>query len=133
MRYTLPTCCASAASGAAPKASSPRSSANPALRRFIRSPSRRCSDARYRQSGGSGFRRDVTRRHIGTAAEEMPLHLLGEILPCARIGKAQAILVDKHRLLAQPLRPRFLGYVFEDALAEFARIGREIETFGLAA
>src|SRR4029079_18721988 len=64
-------------------------------------------------------------------AEEMTLHLLSEILARARVGEAQAILVDQHRLVLEPLRPRLLRYVLVDALAEFARIRRKVEAFSL--
>src|SRR5215467_11856881 len=63
----------------------------------------------------------------------MPLHLLGEVLARSRIGEAQSVLVDEHRLVAQPLLPRLLRDVLENTLAELARIRREIQTLGLAA
>ena len=44
-------------------------------------------------------RRHVARRHLGAAAEEVLLHLLGELLARARIGEVQPILVDEHRLV----------------------------------
>src|SRR5690606_21411748 len=67
------------------------------------------------------------------AAEEMLLHLLGEPLAGAGVGQRQPVLVDEHRLVTQPLRPRLLRDVLVDALAEFARIGREVEAFGFSA
>src|ERR1700693_467570 len=63
----------------------------------------------------------------------MAFHLLGQVFSCAWIGQAQAIFVDQHRLLAQPLCPGLLRHVLEDALAELARIGREIQALGFAA
>src|SRR5579862_6871466 len=78
------------------------------------------------------LRRHVTRGRFGAAAEEMLLHLLGEPLPRARIGKRKPILVDEHRLMPQPLRPGFLGYVLVDSLAELARVRREVEPFRLS-
>src|ERR1700690_3512061 len=55
--------------------------------------------------GGSGLWRHVARSDIGAAAEEVAFHLLGEVLPRLRIGQAQTVLVDEHRLLFQPLLP----------------------------
>ena len=40
--------------------------------------------------------------------------------------------VGQHLLLLEPLPPRFFRHVLEDALAELAGIGREIESLGLA-
>jgi hypothetical protein len=61
------------------------------------------------------------------------LHLLGEVLPRARIGEAQPVLVHQHRLVLEPLRPRLLGDILVDPLAQLARIGREVEPLGFAA
>ena len=70
---------------------------------------------------------------VGAFAEEVLLHLLGEVLAGADIRQVQAILVHQHGLVLEPLRPGFLRHVLEDALAQFARIGREVEALGLAA
>src|SRR5271154_2364918 len=51
------------------------------------------------------LRRHVARRDVGTPAEEVTFHLLREILARARIGEAEAIFVDEHRLVLEPLRP----------------------------
>src|SRR5690348_2592282 len=77
--------------------------------------------------------RDVARRGLGALAEEMALGLLHEVLAGARIGEVEAVLVHQHRLVAQPLLPRFLRDVLPDALAELAGVGREIQPLGLAA
>src|SRR4051812_47766155 len=63
----------------------------------------------------------------------MALGLLHQVFAGARIGEVQAILVDEHRLLLEPLLPGFLGDVLPDPLAELAGIRREIEALGLAA
>src|ERR1043166_7455521 len=63
----------------------------------------------------------------------MPLGLLHQVFARPRIGQVEAVLVDQHGLLAQPLLPRFLGDVLPDALAELTRVGREFEALGLAA
>ena len=55
----------------------------------------------------------------------MAFHLLGQVFSGPRIGQAQAVLVDQHRLLAQPLCPSFLRHVFVDALAELPADIRE--------
>src|SRR5438034_1110098 len=69
----------------------------------------------------------------GAGSEKVPLHLLSEILARTRIGKAQPILIDQHRLMLEPLRPCLFGDVLVDPLAELARVWREIQPFGLAA
>src|SRR5258708_38306503 len=47
-------------------------------------------------------------------------------------GEVELFLVHHYRLLIERLPPRFLRHVLEDALAELAGIGREIEPLGLA-
>src|SRR6266567_5231474 len=74
----------------------------------------------------SRLRRHVTRCDVGAGAEEVSLHLLGQVFPRPRIGEAQAVLVHQHRLMLEPLRPRFLGDVLVDALAQFSGIGWEV-------
>src|SRR5437764_10611768 len=79
-----------------------------------------------------GFRWNVARRRFGASAEEMFLHLLSQPFACARIGERKTILVDEHRLVLQPLLPRFLRHVLENALAELAGIRWKVEAFRLA-
>src|SRR5574341_2342445 len=50
----------------------------------------------------------------------------------ARIGQVETILVHQHRLVAQPLLPRFLVDVLPDLPAELARVRREVEPLCLA-
>ena len=53
-------------------------------------------------------RRNVAGGRFRAGAEEVLLHLLGEPFACARIGERETILVDEHRLVLEPLLPRFL-------------------------
>src|SRR5437870_11084134 len=87
---------------------------------------------RLRSSAASLLRRHVARGDICPATKKVPLHLFGEIFAGSGIREAQAVLVDQHRLMLEPLRPRFLGNALVDAFAELAGIRRKIETFGLA-
>src|SRR6185503_10719655 len=77
-------------------------------------------------------RRDVARGGVGAFAEEMALGLLHEVLARARVGEVEAVLVDQHRLLLEPLRPGFLRDPLPDALAERPGVGREVHAFGFA-
>lgn len=47
------------------------------------------------------------------------------------VGGAQAILVDDRNQPFQPLLPAFLGHIIVDPLAQLARMGRHVQTFGL--
>src|SRR5439155_17428526 len=62
----------------------------------------------------------------------MILHLLREVVARLLVGEVEPVLVHQHLLVLEPLLPRFLRHVLEDALAELAGIGREIEPLGLA-
>src|SRR5690606_40300926 len=86
-------------------------------------------------SGGYGsglVRRDISRRLLRTAREEILLHLGGE--ECAGFGveRIQAVLVDQHGLVREPFAPGLLRYVFVDAPTEFAGPRRETEALGFA-
>src|SRR5690348_6257612 len=70
-------------------------------------------------------------RHV--AAEEVLLHLAGEELAGLRLQRIEAVLVDQHGLVGEPLLPGLLGNVFVHALAERARPGGEVEAFGVDA
>ncbi len=59
-------------------------------------------------SAGSARGRNEALDRIGTAAEEMPFHLFGEVLACPWIGEAQTVLVDEHGLVLEPGLPRLL-------------------------
>jgi hypothetical protein len=62
---------------------------------------------------------------VGTAAEEVALHLLRQILAGPGIHQVEAVLVDQHGLVFDPLLPAFLRDVLEDLLAELAGKGRK--------
>ena len=53
-----------------------------------------------------GARRNVARSAVGAVAEEVLLHLLGEILARPRVGQTQPVLVDQHGLVLDPLPAR---------------------------
>ncbi|KAI1691751.1 hypothetical protein DdX_21651 [Ditylenchus destructor] len=72
-------------------------------------------------------------RHVGAFAEEVLFHLPSQVLAGAQIGQVQPVLVDQHGLLLEPGGPGFLADAFPDPLAQFAGVGREVETFGLFA
>ena len=79
----------------------------------------------------SGRGRNVAGRHLGAAAEEMLLHLLGQPLAGPDIGERKAILVDEHRLVLEPRLPGFLRHALVDALPEGTGIGREVDISGI--
>src|SRR5690606_35690824 len=62
--------------------------------------------------------------------EEEFLHLAFQELARLRVDGAEAILVDEHGLVPQPLLPAGFRDVLEDALAELAGIGLEVQAFG---
>ena len=111
-----------------------------AARDAIRTPIDRFSHARTEISarspnpGRASFRWwYVSLGNVGAAAEKVLFHLAREVLAGTRIGQVQPVFIDQHRLLLEPCGPGFLADVFPDAFAEFAGIGREVETFGLFA
>jgi hypothetical protein len=65
--------------------------------------------------------------------KKVALHLLREVVARLLVGEIETVLVHQHFLVLEPLLPGFLGHVLEQALAELARVRREIETFRLAA
>src|SRR5688572_19304022 len=77
--------------------------------------------------------RHVALGHVGSLAEEVVLHLAGQVLASARIRQVEAVFVDQHGLLLEPLGPGFLAHALIDALAEFTGIRGEIEAFGFFA
>jgi hypothetical protein len=72
-------------------------------------------------------------RDIGAFAEEMLFHLARQVLSGALVGQVQTVFIDQHGLLAHPLGPGLLAHLLPDALAEFARVGREVQSFSLNA
>lgn len=57
-------------------------------------------------------------------------HLLRQVFAGARVGKAQAVFVDEHGLVARPCVPCFLRDVFKDAFAQGIGQRREFHAFG---
>src|SRR4051794_25143238 len=82
---------------------------------------------------GSRCGRHVSLRSIGAAAKEVVFHLAGQVLASPLVGEVQAVFVHQHGLLLEPLGPGFLAHVLVNALAEFTRIRRKVETFGFLA
>src|SRR5688572_21108749 len=70
---------------------------------------------------------------LGSAPEEIFLHLAHQELARLRLEGHEPVLVDQHRLVPEPLLPGFLRDVLEDALPELTRIRRPLEAFRLAA
>ena len=68
---------------------------------------------------------------IGTFTKEMVFHLARQILTSAQIGQVEAVLIDQHGLVFQPSGPSFFADAFPDAFAQVARVGREVQAFGL--
>src|SRR5438034_11128251 len=60
----------------------------------------------------------------------MFFHLLRQVFARFGIGQTEAILVNQHFLVLQPLPPGFFGYVVKYSLSEFPGIGGEIQAFG---
>ena len=58
----------------------------------------------------------------------MPARRSGIVHACARVGEVKPVFVDQARLRVHPLRPGFLRNAAPDARAQFARIGRKIQT-----
>ncbi|MEI2718885.1 MAG: hypothetical protein V9E87_01895 [Gemmatimonadales bacterium] len=81
------------------------------------------------------LRRPVARNRggVGAGAEEVVFHLALEVLAGALVGQVQAVLVDQHRLVLEPAGPGLLAHALPDALAQFARVGREVEALGFMA
>src|SRR5688572_20240638 len=91
---------------------------------------------RVRQSGVRVLlfagRRDVAGSDVRSPAEKMLLHLLREVVARLFVGEIEAVLIDQHLLLFQPLFPSLLRDLLEEALPEGAGIRRKIKAFRLA-
>ena len=66
---------------------------------------------------------------ISAIAEEVLLHLAGEVLARTRIGEVEAIFVDQHGLLLHPFGPCLLADLLPQPFTQGARVGREIQPF----
>src|SRR5205085_11732040 len=58
---------------------------------------------------------------LSTLLEQKSPHVLGEEASCLGIHHVEAVMVDQHRLLPEPLRPAFLTDLRDDAGADGAR------------
>ena len=100
-----------------------------AVRRAVRRPG---------DGGSHGWRSGLWRRHkalrlVGAFAEEMLFHLAGQVLAGALVGQVQAVFIDQHGLVLEPLGPGLLAHALINALAQLAGVGREVQTFGFGA
>ena len=77
--------------------------------------------------------RSVIQRWGGAHAKEEAVHLFFQVFSGLGVHGAQAVFVDEHGLVAEPVLPGLPGDILEDPLAEFAGIGGTVEAFGLAA
>src|SRR5579871_6374497 len=75
---------------------------------------------------------DIVLRFLRPGTEEEFLHLRDEEGTSLGLDGGQAVLVDEHRLVRDPLRPGLLRDIGIDALTELAGIGEVVETLGLA-
>src|SRR5438094_8086601 len=66
--------------------------------------------------------------------EQESQHVAGQECPALRIHHVQAVMIDQHRLLLQPLRPAVAANTFDSAGSRFTGKGRALKPFaGLAA
>src|SRR5687768_2968672 len=77
-------------------------------------------------------RRDVAGSDVRPPAEKMLLHLLREVVARLLVGEVEAVLIDQHLLLFEPLFPGLLRDLLENALPQSAGIRRKIKAFRLA-
>ena len=87
--------------------------------------------------GGSasrlGLGGDVAFGGFYVAAEEEFFHFFAQELARLGVEWVEAVFVDQHGLMSQPLLPRGFGDFGVDALAERAGPGGEVQTFGVDA
>jgi hypothetical protein len=81
--------------------------------------------------GLSSRRGNVTLRGVCTVAKKVVFHLAGKVLASPQIGQIQAVFIDLHGLVFQPSSPSVLADVFPNAFAKVARVGGEVQAFGL--
>ena len=77
--------------------------------------------------------RYVTGCSIGASAEKVVFHLACQVLAGTGVGQVQAVLVDQHGLVLEPVGPGLLAHVLKNALAQFSGVGRKVQTFGFLA
>ena len=73
----------------------------------------------------------VVRHGLDALAEEILFALAHEMLTHLDVGAVETVFVDHHGLQSLPAFPGFFTHLGPDALAEFARHRRKIETFGV--
>ena len=73
----------------------------------------------------------VVRHGLDAVAEEILFALAHEMLTHLDVGAVETVFVDHHGLQFLPVFPGFFTHLGPDALAEFARHRRKIETFGV--
>ena len=77
----------------------------------------------------NGTESDMYRQSLMTRMYEAQ----GQVLARTGVGQVQAVFIDQHRLVAQPVGPGLFAHVFPDSLAELAGVGRKVESFGFGA
>src|SRR5579862_5995021 len=87
---------------------------------------------RPRISTSAVRRRLVPLGCLRAGAEEELLHLGLEELARLGLHRRQAVFVDEHGLVPEPLRPGLARDPLEDALSELARVGRPLQARRLA-
>jgi hypothetical protein len=58
-------------------------------------------------------------------------HLTRKVLAGTQIGQIQAVFIDQHGLVFEPSCPSVFADVFPNAFAKVARVGGEVQAFGL--
>jgi hypothetical protein len=81
----------------------------------------------------SSLKRLVIGGEGAAGAKEEIVHLFLQELSGLGVHGAQAVFVDEHGLMTKPVLPGLSGYILKDAFAEFARIGRTVQTLSHAA
>ena len=66
---------------------------------------------------------------VGTAAEKVIFHLTRQVLARPLVGQVEAVFVDQHGLLFHPVSPRLFADLLPKALAQWSRVGWEIQPF----
>ena len=68
---------------------------------------------------------------IGTIAKKVVFHLARQVLAGTQIGQVETVFIDQHGLVLQPVGPGLFAHAFPNAFAQVARVGGEVQTFGL--
>ena len=70
---------------------------------------------------------------VSAGAKEVVFHLAGQVLAGTQIGQVQAVFIDQHGLVLEPVGPGLLAHTFPNALAQIAGVGRKVQAFCLGA